>query len=122
MSNIASIEGVLQALRYHKIDKSFIPAENVFDFIIETLEEYQQLKERSDDAMNITYKEFDAIKKALELLPKGAGFTELSPEEQRTIVDADVVMMNLLKKKERANKRTAEYIAGKRKTNKNYAR
>lgn len=72
--------------------------------------------------MNITNKEFDAIKKALDLLPKGVWFKGLSVETQRIIIDADVTMMNLLKKKERTNKRTAEYIAGKRKTNKNYAR
>lgn len=72
--------------------------------------------------MNITNKEFDAIKKALDLLPKCAGFDALRKESQDIIINADVVMMNLLKKRERDNKRTAEYIAGKRKVNKNYAR
>lgn len=72
--------------------------------------------------MFITNKDFETIKKALELLPHGEDFNGLSKEKQDIIVNADATMVNLLKKKEKDNKRTAEYVADKRKTNKNYAR
>lgn len=72
--------------------------------------------------MNITNKEFETIKKALELLPHGLDFENLPKETQDTIVRADTTMVNLLQKKKKSNKRTAEYIANKRKENKNYAR
>jgi len=72
--------------------------------------------------MFITNKDFETIKKALELLPHGEDFNGLSKEKQDIIVNADATMVNLLKKKEKDNKRTAEYVADKRKINKNYAR
>lgn len=72
--------------------------------------------------MFITNKDFEAIKKALDLLPYGEEFNRLSKEKQSIIVNADTTMINLLKKKEKDNKRTSKYIADKRKTNKNYAR
>lgn len=72
--------------------------------------------------MNITNSDFEAIKKALELLPRGEAFKTLSDDEQKTIVSAETVMIKLYKKKKTDNKRTAEYIAKKRKTSKNYAR
>ena len=72
--------------------------------------------------MFITNKDFETIKKALELLPHGEDFNGLSKEKQDIIVNADATMVSLLKKKEKDNKRTAEYVADKRKTNKNYAR
>lgn len=49
--------------------------------------------------MNITNKDFNTIKKALELLPTGEEFNKLSKENQDIIVNADTVMVNLLKKK-----------------------
>ena len=72
--------------------------------------------------MNITNKDFEVIKKALELLPTGEEFNKLSKEYQDIIVNADTVMVNLLKKKKANNERTSKYIAEKRKTDKNYAR
>lgn len=72
--------------------------------------------------MYLTNKEFDTIEKALELLPRGNVFAGLSEEKQNIIVNADKVMVNLLKKKKANNKKVAEYIANKRKSNKNYAR
>lgn len=72
--------------------------------------------------MNITNKEFEAIEKALELLPHGKTFIGLNEETQNIILNADKAMLNLMKKKEKDNKRTAKYIAEKRKTNPNYAR
>lgn len=72
--------------------------------------------------MNITNKDFDTIKKALELLPTGEEFNKLSKEHQNIIVNADTVMVNLLKKRRTNNERTSKYIAEKRKENKNYAR
>ena len=72
--------------------------------------------------MYLTNEEFNAIKKALELLPHGNTFVGLSEEKQNIIVNADRVMVNLLKKKKANNKKVAEDIADKRKDNKNYAR
>ena len=72
--------------------------------------------------MYLTNEEFNAIKKALELLPHGEKFNNLDKESQDIIVNADATMVNLLKKKRANNKKVAEYIADKRKDNKNYAR
>lgn len=72
--------------------------------------------------MNLTNKDFEAIKKALELLPTREEFNKLSKKHQDIIVNADTVMVNLLKKKRTNNERTSKYIAEKRKENKNYAR
>ena len=72
--------------------------------------------------MNLTNADFEAISKALQLLPSGEQFMVLDPDMQATIVKADVVMSNLLKKKKRVNQRTAQYIAKKRQADKNYAR
>lgn len=72
--------------------------------------------------MNITNKEFEAIEMALKLLPRGDEFKNLPRETQDIIVNADATMVNLVRKKNANNKRTAEYIANKRKENKNYAR
>lgn len=72
--------------------------------------------------MYLTNEEFNAIKKALELLPHGEKFNNLDKGSQDIIVNADTTMINLLKKKKANNKKVAEYIADKRKSNKNYAR
>ena len=49
--------------------------------------------------MYLTNEEFDAIKKALELLPHGNTFAVLKEEAQDIITNADAVMVRLLKKK-----------------------
>lgn len=72
--------------------------------------------------MYLTNEEFNAIKKALELLPHGEEFNNLSRENQDIIVNADKTMVGLLKKKKANNEKVSKYIADKRKTNKNYAR
>ena len=72
--------------------------------------------------MNITNSDYEALKKAVEMLPHGEAFNMLSGEAQQTIVNADTVLLKLLKKKKNDNKRTVAYIAKKRETNKNYAR
>lgn len=72
--------------------------------------------------MNLTKKDFMAIEAALKLLPQGEAFKELCEDEQKIIVNAEVTMLNLLKKKRTNNERTKLYIAEKRKTDKNYAR
>ena len=72
--------------------------------------------------MNLTNKEFEAIERALDLLPQGKEFKALPKKKQEIIAEADATMMNLLKKKKENNKRIAEYVAMKRKENKNYAR
>lgn len=72
--------------------------------------------------MNITNRDFEILQKAIALLPHGEDFKNLNPDVQETIVNADMVLMELLRKKSMNNKRTALYIAEKRKSNKNYAR
>jgi len=51
--------------------------------------------------MYLIDEEFDAIEKALSLLPHDAAFKELSAEQQDIIVRADTVMVNLLKKRKK---------------------
>ena len=72
--------------------------------------------------MYLTNEEFRAIDKALMMLPSGNKFATLREEEQDIIINAKVVMANLLKKRKVSNKKTAEYIAEKRKKDSNYAR
>lgn len=72
--------------------------------------------------MNMTNDDFKKIEKALMLLPQGEEFKALPKETQDIIVDANVVMVRLLKKKKTNNAKTANYIAEKRKLDKNYAR
>lgn len=72
--------------------------------------------------MNITNKQYEALKAAIYLLPSGDAFTALPKEEQDTIVAAQMVLMELYRKKKAINKKTADYIANRRKADKNYAR
>lgn len=72
--------------------------------------------------MNITNSDYKAIERALRLLPQGEEFNALPENEQKTILNAELIMIKLYKKRKANNKRAAEYIAEKRKTNKNYAR
>lgn len=72
--------------------------------------------------MYLTNEEFNTIKRALELLPQGNSFIKLSKKKQDIIISADDTMVKLLQKQKANNKKTAQYIAEKRKTNKNYAR
>ena len=72
--------------------------------------------------MNITKDQFEALTKIRTLLPSGDQFNELPDHLQQIIIDYDTTLVNLYKKRKADNKRTAAYIAEKRKTNKNYAR
>ena len=72
--------------------------------------------------MNITNKQYEALKAAIYMLPSGDAFTALPKEEQDTIVAAQMVLMDLYRKKKASNKKTAAYIANKRKADKNYAK
>ena len=72
--------------------------------------------------MNMTNADFKAIEKAFELLPQGEEFKNLDKEKQDIIICASVTLLNLKKKQRANNKRTANYIAEKRKNNKDYAR
>lgn len=72
--------------------------------------------------MNVTTKDFKALEEALALFPTGDDFASLPAEVQNIIVEADSVLVRLEKKRRASNKRTADYIAEKRRTDKNYAR
>ena len=73
-------------------------------------------------ALNITNKQYEVLKAAIYMLPSGDAFKALPKEEQETIMAAQVVLIDLACKKTADNKRTAAYIANRRKTDKNYAR
>ena len=66
--------------------------------------------------------DYDKLKNLFDILPRGDEFKKLSIEEQDTIISAEVVMIKLIKQKKETNKKVAEYIADKRKIDKNYAR
>ena len=72
--------------------------------------------------MQIKKDEYEAIENALMLLPQGEWFKRLNEETQTIIINADIALVEILKRKKRSNKKTAEYIAERRKTDKNYAR
>ena len=70
--------------------------------------------------MNVTNNDFQVISDALEILKDFEGV--LSPRRREILENAEGIMEKLNKKKEKDNARIAQYIAEKRKTNKNYAR
>lgn len=72
--------------------------------------------------MYITRNDFNTLKKAVELLPHEKQFNNLTENHKNIIIKADAVLIELLKKRKKDNKRQAAYIAEKRKINKNYAR
>lgn len=72
--------------------------------------------------MQITLKQFKTVEKALALLPNGEDFNRLDEETQMIIVDAEVSLVRVLQRYKKEKKHTAEVIAERRKTNKNYAR
>ncbi len=72
--------------------------------------------------MNITNKDYETIKAIRDLLPKDEEFDSLSAIDQKKIIDFDVTLVNLYRKKKKDNERISSYIAEKRKINKNYAR
>ena len=71
--------------------------------------------------MNLTKSDFKVIEKALQIL-SGDMFNNLSEENKQLVLEADVVMVNLLRKQLKDNDRTAKAIAEKRKLDKGYAR
>ena len=73
-------------------------------------------------ATYIKVDEFEAIREALELLPMGDAFNALPKNQQDIICKADAVIVKLYRRKRDSNRKTAAYIAEKRKTDKNYAR
>ena len=72
--------------------------------------------------MWITNSQYEALNRAIYLLPSGDAFKALPKEEQETIMAAQVVLIDLARKKMADNKRVAAYIASKRKADKDYAR
>ena len=72
--------------------------------------------------MNVTNDDFNKIEKALQLLPEGDDLKKLPKAKQKIICEANKTMLKLIEKKEKLNEKTKNYIAEKRKTNKDYAR
>lgn len=72
--------------------------------------------------MFLKNKEYETLKSIMSLFPTGEDFQKL-PEDQKALIEKyDTLMLVLYRRKQEGNKKTAEYIAEKRKTNKNYAR
>ena len=72
--------------------------------------------------MYLKVHEFDAIEKALMLLPEGKEFSALSEEDQQAIVDADIAMVRCLRRHKKQNAKTWDYIKERRKDNPDYCR
>lgn len=72
--------------------------------------------------MNIRVDEFNALQEAIMMLPVGDEFSKLPKEKQSVIINADTALCEIWSRHKKQNRKTADYIAEKRKTNKNYAR
>lgn len=72
--------------------------------------------------MQITLEQFKTVEKAFALLPHGEEFNRLNAETQETITNAEIALIKVLQRYKKEKKHTAEVIAERRKTNKNYAR
>lgn len=68
--------------------------------------------------MNITNKEFETIKEAINILKT----VKLPEEDQKIVLSASSVLNSLEDKKKKDNKRIASYIADKRKNDKTYSK
>lgn len=66
--------------------------------------------------------EYETLLKISALLPSGDVFEALPEADKAIITTYDALLVNLHKRQQESNRKTAEYIAEKRKTNKNYAR
>ena len=72
--------------------------------------------------MFVTKEEFKTIENLANVLCTVWDFVAMPKELQDAITAYDMTLMHLIKKKKASNKKTAEYIAEKRKSDKNYAR
>lgn len=71
--------------------------------------------------MNITKNQFEILTKALAVV-KGDIYKSLKEDEQNLIIESDLIVRDLIKKRKRDNEKTRLYINDKRKVNKGYAR
>ena len=71
----------------------------------------------------LTNDEFEAMKVvAYDLLFEICDFKALTQEQKDMILRSDNAIIEAIRRKRKTNKRTREYIAERRKTDKNYAR
>ena len=71
----------------------------------------------------LTNDEFEAMKVvAYDLLFEIVDFKTLTSEQKDMILRSDNAIIEAIRRKRKTNKRTREYIAEKRKIDKNYAR
>lgn len=68
--------------------------------------------------MYLSIEDFRTIESALRTVKHDS----MTDEELQKVVNADCVLMKLLKQRKASNAKTASYIAEKRKKDKNYAR
>ena len=71
--------------------------------------------------MYISNDQFAALESALNVITPDL-FKTLSKTDQEKIVNGDVALLNIYKKKKKDNARQAKYVAERRKTNPNYGR
>ncbi len=72
--------------------------------------------------MQMKLDEFKAIEKARNILLSTEQFKMLSEEEQNIIIQADVALVKIWKRYKKDNERQKNYVADKRKSNKDFAR
>ena len=72
--------------------------------------------------MYMTKDDFNSICKALLLLPDGDDFDRLTFDEQKTILEAVAVMVELSEKRKKDNARSKAYMKEKRKNDPKYFR
>ena len=72
--------------------------------------------------MNITNTQFERIKAIYSIIPAGRDFFKQDATTQEIILYFDQTIKQLDAKRAADNKRISQYIANKRKNNKNYAR
>lgn len=68
--------------------------------------------------MYLSVKDFKTIENALKVI----NYDTLSDDDREKVISADCVLMKLIKQRKESNSKIAQYIAEKRKINKNYAR
>lgn len=73
--------------------------------------------------MQVNKNEFTSINKFMDIFMKRQElWKHFTPEEFEKMTNAFYAMRSIIQRHEEQNRKTADYIAEKRKTNKNYAR
>ena len=72
--------------------------------------------------MFIKNDQYETLLRIRNLLPEGQAFLNLSKDDQDAIVKFECLLLSYRKEQKGRNKKTADYVAEKRKFDKNYGR